>query len=176
MAGGVARAIAAALLFAVATATPAIAHEEIGLSVADDGVRLVLMKSGHTDAILFGTSRADTLAGMVTQGKPVLGTSAGCSAGPMSFARYPGGPTLEFQHGRFVGWSADKLTGRGVTTMNGIGPGSTRVQLDQAYVVEVRKGPAGVRFSSGALGGLLDGPGRGARIIRLWGGSTCLTA
>jgi hypothetical protein len=58
--------------------------------------------------------------------------------------------------------------------MSGIGPGSTRAELEAVYEVEVEPTSLGIEFSAGGIGGLLDGESPDARITAMWAGVTCL--
>lgn len=155
-------------------AAPTPAATQPVVAIDGEGLRLVDPTSGRTRPIPFDTARSDTLAALAPRGSPDVGTNAECGAGPLAFARYRDGLTLQFQDDRFVGWSLDRTARRTVTTMAGIGPGSTRGDLDGAYAIMLPDSTLGTEFAAGAMGGLLDGPGRQARITDLWAGVTCL--
>ncbi len=149
-----------------AVAAPAVA-------VDGEGLRLIDRSNGRTRPIPFGTDRATMLAALAFLGTPDTGTNAECGAGPLDWATFRDGLTLQFQATRFVGWSA-RRGGGAVTTMAGIGPGSTRAALESAYAITLPESTLGVEFAAGELGGVLDGPGRAARIAEMWAGTTCL--
>ncbi|KQN24844.1 hypothetical protein ASE86_00675 [Sphingomonas sp. Leaf33] len=155
------------------TATQPAATQPV-VAVDEEGLRLVDRLSGRTRPIPFGTSRSDTLAALARRGSPDVGTNAECGAGPLGFARYRDGLMLQFQDDRFAGWSVDRTARGTVTTMAGIGPGSTRAALKSAYAITLPDSTLGTEFAAGAMGGLLDGPGPQARITDLWAGVTCL--
>lgn len=69
--------------------------------------------------------------------------------------------------------STDGIPGA-LTTMSGVGPGTTRASLDEAYSTKVRQTTLGSEFTAGELAGLLDGPGRKATITNMWAGLTCI--
>lgn len=155
------------------TPTPVAQGQRPIVAIDGEGVRLVAPDSGRTRPIPFGTSRVDTLAALATRGTPATGTNSECGAGPLAWARYADGLTLNFQDDRFAGWSVDRSAGGRVTTMAGIGPGSTRTALESAYAITLPDSTLGTEFAAGDLGGLLDGPGPNARITDLWAGVTC---
>jgi hypothetical protein len=92
----------------------------------------------------------------------------------MEFARWPDGLGLAFQDGVFVGWSLDDRAGGVLTTSSGIGPGSSRREIEKVYRVAVEETTLGTEFSVGEVSGLLDGTGPDARITNLWAGVACL--
>ena len=61
----------------------------------------------------------------------------------------------------------------GLTTADGIGIGSTRVELEASREVEVEATTLGTEFSAGGLGGLFASPEPAAEIVSLWAGLTC---
>lgn len=69
--------------------------------------------------------------------------------------------------------STDGIPGA-LTTMSGVGPGTKRASLDEAYSTKVRQTTLGSEFTAGELAGLLDGPGRKATITNMWAGLTCI--
>lgn len=162
----------------IATASPnpnaPPAAQAPALAIDGEGLRLVDPASGRARPIAFGTPRSDVLSALARRGPPQTGTNAECGAGPLAYARFGDGLTLQFQDDRFAGWSVDRAgTGR-ISTMSGIGPGSTRADLEGAYAVRFPDSTLGTEFAAGDMGGLLDGPARTARITDLWAGVTCL--
>lgn len=78
-----------------------------------------------------------------------------------------------------MGWSADLPssgpdTSRTLSTMAGLGLGSTRSELTSAYAVDVRQTSLGTEFEAGALFGIVDGEGDTARITAMWAGVVCV--
>lgn len=154
------------------TATPA--AQAPALAIDGDGLRLVDPVSGRARPIAFGTPRSDVLSALARRGSPQTGTNAECGAGPLAYARFGDGLTLQFQDDRFVGWSVDRAGTGKIATMSGIGPGSTRAELKGAYAVSFPESTLGTEFAAGDMGGLLDGLGKTARVTALWAGVTCL--
>lgn len=102
------------------------------------------------------------------------GTNRDCGAGTVQVASWADGLSLVFQEGRFVGWSLGRRADGEIGTAAGIGPGSTRAELDAAYNPVVRQASVGNEFSAGGLYGILDGASAEARITDLWAGVNCV--
>lgn len=141
------------------------------LALEGEGLRLVDPESGRTRPLAFGASQAEALTAIaLAQGAPKdSGRNSDCGEGALDYAVFPG-LTAWFQGGRFVGWSG--VTG--LTTMSGIGKGSTRQALDGAYAATVSQTSLGEEFSAGGLSGVLDGAGPSAKIAEMWAGMACL--
>ena len=81
------------------------------------------------------------------------------------------------QDGRFVGSSLSRGAADGgnvgVSTMAGIGIGSTRPELEAAYTADIRETTLGQEFAAGDIFGVLDGTGPSARINAMWAGASC---
>ena len=144
----------------------------VALTLDGEGLRLVAAGTGSTRLVPFGTPEAQALAALqpLRSAPAERSTNDECGAGPLAFAEWPDNLQLVFQEGRFVGWSTDQ---RGLTTMSGLGVGSTRGELEAAYAADIGESTLGVEFSAGDLHGLLSGPGRDARVTTLWGGIIC---
>jgi hypothetical protein len=68
---------------------------------------------------------------------------------------------------QFAGWYLGNPLGnlKSVQTMAGIGLGSTRLEMESAYVIKVDKTSLGNEFStSSGLYGILDGSGKNAKV------------
>lgn len=103
-------------------------------------------------------------------GAPVeQGENADCAA---KYARWENGLTVWFANGRFAGWSLDR--GSRLTTVNGIGLGTTRAELHAAYNLEVVRSSLGEEFTIGGMAGLLESAAPDARVQHLWAGQTCI--
>jgi hypothetical protein len=143
------------------------------LAVDGDGLRLVDRQSGATRPLAFETPAAQVLAALENlRGAPAQqGRSEDCAAG---YASWNDGLNLTFQHDRFVGWFMDARTAGAITTISGIGAGSTRQELDSAYHIQVRSTSLGTEFTAGALAGLLSGTAPTDTITHMWSGVTCI--
>jgi hypothetical protein len=156
------------------------APESIGgvlLALDGEGVRLVLESTGSTRLLAFGMeARAVVTALTAALGSPISrGTNADCGAGPMDFVVFPDGLAIGIQQERFVGWSTRaSATDGSMTTMSGLGVGSTRAALESTYVADIARSTLGVEFTAGGIAGVLDGEGASARITDLWAGMNCV--
>lgn len=145
----------------------------VKLALDAEGLRLFNTVSGASRLIPFGTARDDAqraFAAAVKAQPLEQEDSPDCGA---AFARWPGGLTTWFAHGKFSGWSA-AADSRGLATASGLRPGSTRAELDAAYRAQIVPSTLGIEFSAGALGGLLASRRPDARVTHLWAGTTCL--
>ena len=151
----------------------------VKLALSGEGLDFI-SERGSARHLVFGTPAAATIDAVTrTHGgiAPRRGRNEECGAGPLDMATWPDGLTLMAQDGRFVGWSLSRGTADAATdgpsTMAGIGLGSTRRELESAYVADIRKTTLGQEFAAGKLFGVLDGNSPSARITALWGGTGC---
>ncbi|MET4074453.1 hypothetical protein [Hymenobacter sp. UYCo722] len=157
------------------------------LALTSNALQLVSQPTGSTREIPFGMPQ-DELVGIVSkvlQTEPKsVGINSECGAGPLKMASWSNGLTLVLQEKKagaarewqFVGWYAGVASGATPkpTTMAGVGIGSTRAELEGAYVVKVAKSTLGQEFcTTSGLYGILDGPGKEAVITSLWSGTSC---
>lgn len=145
-----------------------------GLALASDGLTLV-SEGGSSRSLAFGRAEAEVI-GIVTAAlgaPPERGINEECGAGPLGFANYRDGLNLLLDDGRFVGWSLSR-DARELSTMSGIGIGSTRRDLDAAYQARVEESTLGQEFSAGELGGILSSAAPDGRVEALWAGVTCM--
>ena len=149
------------------------AAETPALALDGEGLRLFNRDTGAARPIAFATPRAQTLALLGFRGPPATGTQAECGAGALDFAAWPDGLKLYFQRDRFVGWAVDGRGKGALATAAGIGPGSSRAALGDAYAATFSATTLGTEFAAGALFGLLDGPGARATISDMWAGVSC---
>jgi hypothetical protein len=167
---------------AAPASTPAAAAEEEagpivstgGLAIEGEGLRL-FSPSGSAREIPFGSPQETTIGVVVgfygAQEAPEVTTNAECGAGPTQFATFSNGLQLLFQNDQFQGWFVDKA---GVTTVDGMGVGSTRASIEDSRTIEMQEDSTlGAEFSSGDLGGFLtDATPQGA-VTGLYAGLTC---
>jgi hypothetical protein len=163
---------------APAASTPRPAEASKALIALDgEGLRLVDPVSGSTRALSFGAPAAATLETLTRlRGEgPERSTNPDCGAGALEFARWEDGLNLVLQEDRFVGWSVNAPAGRSsLKTMSGVGLGSTRRELEDAYAVKVETTTLGQEFSAGGLTGILASPAPDARVTDLWAGTSCV--
>ncbi|MGF1496647.1 MAG: hypothetical protein ACFB8W_07460 [Elainellaceae cyanobacterium] len=155
-----------------------LAEDSIALALDAEGLRLVDAATGSTRALPFGMERDGMMEILLNLRQIPLdqGVNPECGAGPLSFARWPDGLTLWFEGDRFAGWAVDGRAENAaqLTTIGGIGTGSTRTELSQVYSAEVFQSSLGTEFIAGGLGGVLSGSGEDAQIATLWSGTTCI--
>lgn len=144
------------------------------LAVDGEGLRLIDPASGSARPIGFGTPQGAVMGALAFRGPAEAGRNEECGAGPLDIANWPDGLTLYFQDGAFVGWWVRDPSKGAITTVSGIGTGSTRADLNKVQTIEVAETSLGTEFSSGAMAGLLDGPGREAKVTALWAGASCV--
>lgn len=145
----------------------AAARNAVALTLAPDGLAAVAGASSR--AIPFGTPAPVVLrvAEAAMQALPERSRNADCGEGPLDVASYPR-IRLYFQDDRFVGWAA---RGRGLTTMAGVGIGSTQADVDAVIVAPVTETSLGREFNSEGLSGVF---GTNGRVTDLWAGSACI--
>jgi hypothetical protein len=160
---------------AAAPAANADTSDSRDLAVDSEGLRLVDTASGAARPLPFGMAEDQLLALLESfRGPADRGTNEECGAGPLDYAVWADGLTLHFQADAFAGWALDPRAEGAHATMSGIGPGSTRAELEAAYEVTVEQTTLGTEFSAGGMSGVLDGEGADARIGHMWAGVSCV--
>jgi hypothetical protein len=145
------------------------------LAMEENGIRVAHPAGGPARSLAFGMAEDRVLAAVAFRGEAERGTSPECGPGPLQYASWPDGVGLFFMDGEFGGWWLDGRDGSDVTTRAGISPGSTREVLQAAYEVEIGESTLGMEFfTTGGIGGLLDGEGADARVTHMWAGLTCV--
>lgn len=145
----------------------------LALAVEGEGLRLFNPANGAARPLPFGTARTLVLTALSERGAPERGTQSECGAGPLDYAAWPDGLKLYFQQDKFTGWALDGRAAGKVSTASGIGPGSSRTELEAAYAIDVVQSTLGPEFTAGDLSGLFDGPGPSASVAALWAGTSC---
>lgn len=144
---------------------------QVKLAVDGEGLRLVDARSGSTRPLPFGLARQAVLAPLETlRGPAGQGSSPECGS---RYANWADGLSLTFRRGRFVGWALDGRSEGAITTITGLGTGSTKASLD-AYDYKVMRTTLGSEFSAGDLHGLLSSGAADAKVTSLWAGEVCL--
>lgn len=161
------------------------------LALTANALQIVDTESGSTRAIPLGQPFAQlvrTVTAVLGQAPARVGVNGECGAGPLKMATWANGLTLAFQEkprragaaGRpweFVGWAlySGRSAGPAPTTVAGVGLGSTRAEMERAYVITVMESTLGQEFSTtSGLYGLFDGTGPQARVAALWSGTSCV--
>lgn len=149
------------------------AGEEAKVAMDGEGVT-VTGADGKVQHLAFGMGHDELMRAIAFRGPAGETTNQECGAGPVDFASWPDGLNLLFQQGEFAGWSLDERADTIVTASGGVGIGSPRSALAALGTVEVEESTLGTEFTAGGIGGLLDGPGKGAKVTALWAGLTCM--
>jgi hypothetical protein len=151
------------------------------LALSEDGLDLVDADSGSIRHLEFALPFADVLAILVRlRGEPgERGINEDCGAGALDIARWSDGLRVLGQDGGFAGWSLDGSvddgpTRTGATTVDGIGLGTTRSELESLQAVEVGESSLGTEFAAGGLYGVLASDQPEAVIVGLWAGVSCI--
>lgn len=141
------------------------------VALEGEGLRIFLAEGGSARPIAFGTPEADASAALTAVlGPPAeSGDNPDCAA---SFATWSNGLTVWFSQNRFVGWHV-RPDSR-LTTVDGIGPGTTRSELETEHNAQIMPSSLGQEFTVGALAGLLESDAPDARVQHLWAGQTCI--
>ncbi len=132
----------------------------------------------HSNAVFaFGMPRAEIVAAVTAiRGAPTgTGANAECGAGPMEFVHF-GGLSLNFQEGRFVGWSVSPPAGaRPLEDHSGLRLGTARANLTDADQppATIETSTLGVEFDADGIGGLLSSDAPDATVTHLWAGTNC---
>ncbi len=155
------------------------------LALTSNALQLVNQQSGTTNEINFGMplEQMVEMLNKVLQNKvSSIQVNSECGAGPLKMASWSNGLIVVFQQKKtntewqFAGWFMNAASGgfKPLTTMAGIGIGSTRAEMESAYTIKVSKTSLGHEFStSSGLYGILNGPGKNAKITNMWSGLSC---
>lgn len=158
------------------------APAEIAIALDGEGLRFVNAETGSTSLLAFGAERAraeDAIAAQLGEADE-RSSNQECGAGPMDFTHY-GDLSAHFQDDRFVGWSlrdGDKQAA--LTTMSGIGIGTTRSEMAKSVVFDIDEDSSiGTEFYTGGndpggFSGLFESEAPDARITDLWAGTSCI--
>ncbi|HCE54540.1 MAG TPA: hypothetical protein DER05_05830 [Lutibacter sp.] len=155
-----------------------------------DALQLVDQISGSSNELPFGTPQnqlIEIINNTFQSDAVSIDVIPDCGAGPLKMVAWNNGLTLVFQENNtksagskidwlFQGWSVDDAKDgvQKLTTMAGIGIGSTLDEIQSAYEIEVRKTSLGYEFSTAAgMYGILEGTGKDAKITHLWSGVSC---
>lgn len=159
-----------------APATPAAAAASGAVALDQEGLRLV-SETGSTRLVAFDVPTADAVAALSSVlGNPAdRSTNSECGAGPTEFVSWPNDLDAMFLEGKFVGWSVGSRSDGKVTTMDGIGVGSTRQQLTESFGdLKVEESTLGIEFNAGVISGILDKDGPAGKVETIWGGTSCV--
>ena len=157
---------------------------QFSLALSSNGIQIINPVNGSTTEIGFEMPLQQTLGTIekVLKSAPNITINSECGAGALKMATWDNGLTLLFKENRndewfFVGWAANQAKNPALklTTMAGIGIGSTRKEMESAYVIKVGKTSLGYEFSTNSddLFGIFDGADADAKVTNLWSGVSC---
>ena len=154
------------------------------IALSANALQIVNQASGSTREIAFGMplKQLVEIVEKVLKSKSTINMNSECGAGPLKFATWDNGLTLLFQEKKkdewlFAGWAANKPKNNQskLTTMANVGIGTSRKEIESAYIINVSKTSLGFEFStkSNDLFGIFDGRNENSKITNLWSGVSC---
>ncbi len=155
------------------------------LVLTSNALQLVDSATGSSKELSFGMPErqmVELLTGILGKAPNSIQINEECGAGPLKMAAWNNGLTVVFQDVKqkgewlFSGWFVTTTSGTAqkITTMAGIGIGSTREAMEDAYVLKVFESTLGQEFStSSGLYGIFEGASKNAKIIHMWSGLSC---
>jgi hypothetical protein len=154
------------------------------VALSSNSIQIITKSNGSTTELAFQTPFKQTVEIMerILEAKPRVAINSECGAGVLKMATWDNGLTLVFQEDKsdgwlFVGWAANQAKNPALplSTMAGIGIGSTRKETENVYVITVAKTTLGYEFAlkSNDLFGIFDGADENASITNLWSGVSC---
>ncbi len=148
------------------------------LSLTPDGLLLTDIKTGSATPLTFGapeTTVVDTIRSVLGEPASHGPGTPDCPNGQDAVAVWPDDLMLEFDAGTFLAWSARPATE--LTSLTGVGIGTSRTELDAVLDVEVFDSTLGVEFFTpdppGGFGGILSSDGPDGVVEILWAGPIC---
>lgn len=153
----------------------------VALALDGEGLRAVEEENGRTSLLPFGSPVEQAIDGLnrIFGAAPTDdGTNDECGGGGQPgttrIVQWGNAFRILARDGKFTGWEVREPPHG---TMNGIGVGSTRAQLDEAFDPSVEESTLGTEFTTGegedAIGGLLSAEGADGRVTSMWAGDTC---
>ena len=154
------------------------------IGITSNALQIINAETGSTTELPVGMKMDELLKileNVLKSEIPEAQVNSECGAGPMTIVALDNGLILMFREAKrdisgnmeFVGWSlreGDHLSGK-ITTMAGIGIGSTRTEMEDVYVVEISKTSLGNEFSiGGEMFGILNAEDK---IEFMWSGLSC---
>lgn len=156
------------------------------LVLTTNALQLLNEETGSSTDLLFGMELdqvVDIINTTIDSKFKETQINARCGEGPLNMASWENGLVLTFQENKitknweFAGWvmEGNAIKPDALTTISGIGIGSSFQELEEAYETEVKKTSNGNQFTtSNGLHGILSGEGKDAEIKVLWSGITCI--
>ena len=161
------------------------ATDNAALVLTSNALQVVNKQTGTTTPLPFGL-KFNELVAIVERVLDLkvnsIQVNSDCGAGPLKMAAWSNGLTLVFQDKRkqrdwiFEGWFMRTLPNAlpRLTTLAGVGIGSTRAEMENAYQIQVSKTSLGYEFSTASnLYGIFSGSNKEATITDMWSGLSC---
>jgi len=142
----------------------------------EDGLGLVDPLDGSVSrAVLGGPADAALAVGLAAFGAPPELDPSACTLDERDSWVWQDGLVVYARDGLFLGWTVRPGSpAAALTTLTGIGLGSSGADLQAAHGVPVETTSLGEEFAIGQLSGVLDAAGETGRVIALWGGDGCV--
>lgn len=152
-------------------------EDEVALAIATDGLQIITVQTGSIRTIPFETEGDRTIQ-IVTKvlGNPTETVDANeCPAGPMTVTTWPNGLAINTTDQKFMGWNVRPMSANPeLTTVAGVGIGTTVKDLKAVYGVEIFESSLGTEFNVGSLSGILSADQPDGTITHLWAGVNCI--
>lgn len=152
---------------------------EGGLGVGPDGLQLI--DGAHITQLPFGTSRDEVftvLEEVLGVSPTVTPSSPECGNQADEQLLWPGQLSVDIRDDQMISWQLDRESP--LTTVSGVGLGSTRAEVESSIVIMVDESSLGTEFATegsgegGGMGGLLTGPEDTGTVTELWAGEICV--
>ncbi len=152
---------------------------EGGLGVGPDGLQLI--DGARITQLPFGTSRDEVftiLEEVLGVSPTVTPSSPECGNQADEQLLWPGQLSVDIRDDQMISWQLDQ--GSPLTTVSGVGLGSTRAEVESSIVIMVDESSLGTEFATegtgegGGMGGLLTGPEDTGTVTELWAGEICV--
>ena len=147
------------------------------LALSTDGITTINKQTGSTKNFTFDSDVEITktvVTNILGEPKETVENSE-CPAGKLTMTTWPNGFTINVAENKFVGWGIRPQTDDAkLTTMSGIGVGSTVKELKESYDVQFFESSLGVEFNSGQMSGLVSKNADDGVITNLWAGTNCI--
>ncbi|MEM9219455.1 MAG: hypothetical protein AAGD25_34615 [Cyanobacteria bacterium P01_F01_bin.150] len=148
------------------------------VALTTEGLQTVDAQTGSTVDMAFDTVDQAIIVSTVSSalGDPTetIDTSE-CPAGPLQITTWTNGLSINTLDKTFVGWSINPNAGsEDLTTIAGVGIGTSVKDLQDAYDVEILDSTLGTEFYVGQMSGLLSSEQPDGEITDLWAGANCI--
>lgn len=152
---------------------------EGGLGVGPDGLQLI--DGARITQLPFGTGKDEVftfLEEVLGASPTVTESSPECGNQADEQLLWPGQLSVDIRDDQMISWQLAQ--GSPITTVSGVGLGSTRAEVESSIVIMVDETSLGTEFATegtgegGGMGGLLTGPEPTGTVTELWAGEICV--